>query len=248
MFNIGAGEMILIALVLLIAVGPEQLPGVIRRAGRTMGQLRSMSDGLRRDFMSSMDELERASDPRRWSEQGRDQTNRSSDPPAKTPSSEQPDSSDAKSSESAPDGQAAAVESGPTNTARSTLWDADGSSDASSDEPTDAGQGTAKKPALNSPFEIGKIAVAPPFSSSADLLAAQASNDVDADPADPEAAGGDAGVEPVGDDSPLTTGSDYSNLADDVNDRPGPNNPTGADDAADRGSDGGNTAEKGVAS
>jgi len=62
--------MILIALVLLIAVGPEQLPGLLRRAGRTMAQLRTMSDGLRRDFMSSMDELERASDPRKWADGG----------------------------------------------------------------------------------------------------------------------------------------------------------------------------------
>ncbi len=60
--------MILIALVLLIAVGPEQLPGLIRRGSRTLGQMRAMSEGLRRDLMSSMDELERASDPRKWAE------------------------------------------------------------------------------------------------------------------------------------------------------------------------------------
>ena len=35
-FNIGAGEMIVIALILLMAVGPEQLPGLIRRVGRTV--------------------------------------------------------------------------------------------------------------------------------------------------------------------------------------------------------------------
>ena len=76
MFNIGSGEMILIALVLLIAVGPEQLPGLIRRGSRTLGQLRSMSDGLRRDLMSSMDEIERASDPRKWAESDLDQGER----------------------------------------------------------------------------------------------------------------------------------------------------------------------------
>ena len=65
-FNIGAGEMVLIALVLLIAVGPEQLPGVIRRTGQAVGQIRSMSDRLRTDFMSSMDEIERATDVSSW--------------------------------------------------------------------------------------------------------------------------------------------------------------------------------------
>lgn len=66
MFNIGAGEMILIALVLLIAVGPEQLPGVIRRTGRVVGQLKTMSDNLRRDFNASLDEIERAADVKSW--------------------------------------------------------------------------------------------------------------------------------------------------------------------------------------
>ncbi len=66
MFNIGAGEMILIALVLLIAVGPEQLPGVIRRTGKVVGQLKNMSDNLRRDFNASLDEIERAADVKSW--------------------------------------------------------------------------------------------------------------------------------------------------------------------------------------
>ncbi len=66
MFNIGAGEMILIALVLLIAVGPEQLPGVIRRTGKVVGQLKAMSDNLRRDFNSSLEEIERAADVKNW--------------------------------------------------------------------------------------------------------------------------------------------------------------------------------------
>ena len=58
--------MILIALVLLIAVGPEQLPGVIRRTGRVVGQLKTMSDNLRRDFNASLDEIERAADVKSW--------------------------------------------------------------------------------------------------------------------------------------------------------------------------------------
>lgn len=68
MFNVGPGEVIIVALVLLIAVGPEQLPGVIRRVGRTVSQVRSMTDGLRQDFMAGMDEIERAADPKTWAE------------------------------------------------------------------------------------------------------------------------------------------------------------------------------------
>lgn len=67
-FNIGAGEMMLIAIVLLIAVGPEQLPGLIRRVGRTMGQLKSMSDRLRDDFMTGMNQIEDATDVKSWAD------------------------------------------------------------------------------------------------------------------------------------------------------------------------------------
>ncbi|MEM7273733.1 MAG: twin-arginine translocase TatA/TatE family subunit [Actinomycetota bacterium] len=66
MLNIGAGELIVIALILLIAVGPEQLPSVIRRVGKTIAEVRSMTDGLRTEFMAGMEEIERATDPEAW--------------------------------------------------------------------------------------------------------------------------------------------------------------------------------------
>ncbi len=66
MFNIGAGEWIVLAIVVLVFVGPEQLPSVIRRAGQLIGQARSMSEGLRGDFMSGMAEIEAAADPTKW--------------------------------------------------------------------------------------------------------------------------------------------------------------------------------------
>lgn len=68
MFNIGPAELLIIGLVLLIAVGPEQLPSVIRRVGSTVAQARSMTDGLRSEFMAGLDEIERATDVERWSE------------------------------------------------------------------------------------------------------------------------------------------------------------------------------------
>ncbi|MEM7322388.1 MAG: twin-arginine translocase TatA/TatE family subunit [Actinomycetota bacterium] len=74
MFNIGAGEMIVIALILLMAVGPEQLPGLIRRVGRTVSEVRGMTEGLRAEFMSGLEEIERATDPEAWAAGGNEPT------------------------------------------------------------------------------------------------------------------------------------------------------------------------------
>ena len=46
----------------LVVVGPEQLPSVLRKAGKYASQLRSMSTGLRQEFMAGVDEL----DPTKW--------------------------------------------------------------------------------------------------------------------------------------------------------------------------------------
>lgn len=62
MFNIGGPEVLVIALIALVVVGPEQLPSVLRRAGKYASQLRSMSNGLRQEFMSGVDEM----DPTKW--------------------------------------------------------------------------------------------------------------------------------------------------------------------------------------
>ncbi|MGB5760802.1 MAG: twin-arginine translocase TatA/TatE family subunit, partial [Acidimicrobiales bacterium] len=66
MFNVGPGEIIVIALVLLIAVGPEQLPSLIRRIGSAVAQVRGMTDSLRSEFMAGLDEIDRAVDPNAW--------------------------------------------------------------------------------------------------------------------------------------------------------------------------------------
>ena len=66
MFNIGPAELLVIGVVLLIAVGPEQLPGVIRRVGSAAAQIRSMTDGLRTEFMAGLEEIEQAVDPKEW--------------------------------------------------------------------------------------------------------------------------------------------------------------------------------------
>ena len=62
MFNIGGGEIMVIALLALIVVGPEQLPGVLRKLGQTAAHLRSMSSSLRDEFMTGLDQA----NPTKW--------------------------------------------------------------------------------------------------------------------------------------------------------------------------------------
>jgi len=55
MLGIGIGELMLIALVALIFVGPERLPKVMREMGRQYGKLRRAADELRRAFVLEAD-------------------------------------------------------------------------------------------------------------------------------------------------------------------------------------------------
>lgn len=71
-FNIGGGELLVIAMVALIAVGPEQLPSVLRKFGRGVAQIRSMTAGLREEFMSGLDEVTDVVDPKSWTGSGSD--------------------------------------------------------------------------------------------------------------------------------------------------------------------------------
>lgn len=56
-FNIGGYEILVIAVLALIFIGPEQLPTVMRKVGRYAAQMRSMAQGLREEFMSGLDEM-----------------------------------------------------------------------------------------------------------------------------------------------------------------------------------------------
>ena len=71
-FNLGGPEILVIAMVALIAVGPDQLPGVLRKLGRFMAQTRSMTAGLRSEFMSGLDEVKDIADPKQWMGSGTD--------------------------------------------------------------------------------------------------------------------------------------------------------------------------------
>lgn len=56
-FNVGGYEILVIAVLALIFIGPEQLPTVMRKVGRYAAQMRSMAHGLREEFMSGLDEM-----------------------------------------------------------------------------------------------------------------------------------------------------------------------------------------------
>jgi sec-independent protein translocase protein TatB len=53
MFGIGPEEIMLIALLALLVLGPERLPKVMRDMGRVVGDLRKTSDELREEFLSA---------------------------------------------------------------------------------------------------------------------------------------------------------------------------------------------------
>jgi sec-independent protein translocase protein TatB len=55
MFNIGFGEFLIIAVLLIIVVGPDRLPALMRTVGRTLRSVRKASDDLRAS--AGLDEL-----------------------------------------------------------------------------------------------------------------------------------------------------------------------------------------------
>lgn len=50
MFDMSLGEMLVIGVLVLVFFSPEQLPDLMRHAGRLYGQVRGASDDLRRAF------------------------------------------------------------------------------------------------------------------------------------------------------------------------------------------------------
>ena len=59
MFNVGAGELLVILLIALIVLGPDKLPETARKIGNVMGELRRMSSGFQDEMKSAMTEVTR---------------------------------------------------------------------------------------------------------------------------------------------------------------------------------------------
>ena len=60
MFDLGWSELVVIAVVALIAIGPKELPGVLRMVGQWMGKARKMAGEFQGQFQEAMREAEMA--------------------------------------------------------------------------------------------------------------------------------------------------------------------------------------------
>ncbi len=60
MFDIGWTEILVIATIAIVVVGPKDLPRMLRAFGKTMGQVRRMSNEFRRQFDDALREAERS--------------------------------------------------------------------------------------------------------------------------------------------------------------------------------------------
>ena len=60
MFDIGWSELVVIGVVALIAIGPKELPGVLRMVGQWMGKARRMAGEFQSQFQEAMREAELA--------------------------------------------------------------------------------------------------------------------------------------------------------------------------------------------
>ena len=60
MFNFGWGELVVIGIVALIAIGPKELPTVLRTLGQYMAKIRSMASEFQGQFQEALREAEMA--------------------------------------------------------------------------------------------------------------------------------------------------------------------------------------------
>jgi len=58
MFDIGWGELVVIGIVALIAIGPKELPGVLRTLGQSMAKIRRMASEFQGQFQEALREAE----------------------------------------------------------------------------------------------------------------------------------------------------------------------------------------------
>ena len=71
MFEIGGTELLLIAVVALIVIGPKELPNALRTVGRYTGKARAMTRHLRSGFDEMMRQAELEEMEKQWAEHNR---------------------------------------------------------------------------------------------------------------------------------------------------------------------------------
>jgi sec-independent protein translocase protein TatA len=62
MFGIGMQELIIIAIIALLIVGPKKLPDLAKTLGKSFGELRKAADGITDDFKKTIQDDEKQSD------------------------------------------------------------------------------------------------------------------------------------------------------------------------------------------
>jgi len=62
MFGIGMQELIIIAIIALLIVGPKKLPDLAKTLGKSFGELRKAADDISGDFKKTMQDDEKQSD------------------------------------------------------------------------------------------------------------------------------------------------------------------------------------------
>ncbi len=55
MFNLSGSELVFLLIAGLVVLGPERLPGVIRRVARTYGEIRRATAGIEKEFRETFD-------------------------------------------------------------------------------------------------------------------------------------------------------------------------------------------------
>lgn len=58
MFNVGGPEILVVLLVALVVLGPEQLPKAMRTFGNVMAQVRKVSNGFQDEMRSAMNAID----------------------------------------------------------------------------------------------------------------------------------------------------------------------------------------------
>ena len=56
MLNVGAPELLVILVVALLVFGPNRLPELARQAGKAMGEVRRVADGVRAELAATSDD------------------------------------------------------------------------------------------------------------------------------------------------------------------------------------------------
>lgn len=149
MFDIGWTELIVVAVVMILVVGPKDLPRMLRTFGQTIGKVRRMAGEFQSTFNEALREAEQQADIADMKKQVEKAANfdplgdikKSIETDRKPPKPAEAKSADAKTADSATAAPAAAPEAGPPAPAST---DSAASQPAKTDQSAKAGEsGTA---------------------------------------------------------------------------------------------------------